>query len=463
MVDKTTIQGGKVLVVGAGCSGLAALRLLAEQGCQLWLSDGGSRQGLSQVDQDWLEENDVACEFEGHSQEFFSQAELIVVSPGVPLEMAALVEAQQQGTPVIGELELGWLFVNEPVIAITGTNGKSTVTTLVAQLLESQGKKVFVGGNIGTPLCHYVNGADKAEVLVLEVSSFQLDTAVSFRPRVGVLLNISPDHLDRYPSYQAYGDSKMRLFMNQANDDLAIINGDDQEVLSRKQMLPGQVQSFSRNDQGCEEGLLLVNRGNTEQYQLPSALNSSPNRENCQAAIMAARALGCSKEAVQKGLSSFRSLDHRLTEVLTINGVRFVDDSKATNIGAVQSALAGLQGGVILIAGGRDKGGDYRLLRPQVKQVVKHLVLLGEAAEEMATALADLVSVEQAKSMAEAVRLAAARGQKGDVVLLSPACASFDMFSSYGERGDVFCQAVHELAGHQDRPIKIKAALGEAA
>ena len=452
MIDASFFTKNKnVLVVGAGRSGMAALRLLAGKDCQLAISDGGPLKNLSIEDQQWLDDHKVFQEFDGHTVEMFLSAECIVVSPGVPLEMEEIIAATEKGIPVIGELELGALYTNKDIIAVTGTNGKTTVTTLIGELLEADGKEVFVGGNIGTPLCEYVTSSQTADVLVLEVSSFQLDTIVSFHPHIALLLNISPDHLDRYESYDAYADSKMKIFNRQKRDDYAVINGEDSEIKKRLTMIPSTIREFGRTKSSHARligntAVVMLPQGSEEEYKLPKELAVLPNGDNCLAAITAARLMGCTPEGIQHGLEGFHSLAHRLTEVTNIDGVVYIDDSKATNVGAVKSALSGIDKPVHLIAGGRDKGGDYQLLGQEIRTKVKNLILIGEAADIIAKEFDGDVAITRAASMNDAVVQASCLAESGDVVLLSPACASFDMFASYVERGNVFQKAVKKLS-----------------
>ncbi|MEN8139922.1 MAG: UDP-N-acetylmuramoyl-L-alanine--D-glutamate ligase [Thermodesulfobacteriota bacterium] len=436
-------RGRRLLVVGAGRSGLAALGLAHSKGCELALSDGGPQENLKAEERSWLAEQKVRSEFSGHSAELFNWAEVIVVSPGVPLDLPPLNEARARGTAIIAEMEFASLFTSRPIIAITGTNGKSTVTSLIAELLREAGQRVFMGGNIGTPLSEFVTSGQEADLLVLEVSSFQLDALDSFHAKVALLLNISPDHLDRYPSFAAYADSKMRIFMNQGADDVAIINEADGEIAKRRGEINSRILTFAASDEVSSR--LSVDLGpEPELYELPEELGREPNRQNALAAIQAVRALGY--PVAPSPFPAFATLPHRLQRVAEVEGVRYVDDSKATNIGATISALAGQKGRVILIAGGRDKGGDYRLLIPEVERVVARIIVLGEAAEKIRTALAPVVAVEEVAELAQAVRAAADQARQGDTVLLAPACASFDMFTGYAQRGELFQQAVRELA-----------------
>ena len=433
----------KVLVVGAGVSGMAACRLLKSKGCKVRLTDGKARERQAEADLVWLDENNIEQEFGGHADESFLKAGLIVVSPGVPLDIGPLNKARAQGITIIGELELGSWFFKGEIIAITGTNGKTTVTSMIGDGLSLAGRSVFIGGNIGTPLSAHVLSEKQAEVAVLEVSSFQLDSMACFKPKVALLLNISPDHLDRYKDYAAYVDSKMSIFAKQTNKDVAILCGTDEKIMARKDQLQGAIVLFDDEhwhiDQrhGC-----LVWREKDEAYTLRGLQMKRPNVQNCMAAISGCRVMGASKDVVQQMLRHFEIPAHRLTGIGTYNGVEFVDDSKATNIGAVQAALAGFSRPVVLIAGGRGKGGDYSMLCAEMGRIVKALILIGEAASEMQTAFAGVTHVVMADDMDDAVGQAVAVAREGDVVLLSPACASFDMYTGYAQRGEVFTRAV---------------------
>ncbi|MGV1098070.1 UDP-N-acetylmuramoyl-L-alanine--D-glutamate ligase [Thiovibrio sp. JS02] len=460
-------KGAHVVVVGLGASGVSAVRFLLGLGVKISVSEGGRQENLEGDLVRWLKENGVYVETGGHTSELFTSADCILVSPGVPLDIPALASARGEGIPVIGELALAKDFLRTPLVAITGTNGKSTVTTLIGDLIAADRKKVFVGGNIGVPLTDYLAGGQDCEAAVLEVSSYQLDGAGEFRPWVGVLLNITPDHLDRYASYDDYAAAKLSLFRHQQEGDVAVVNGDDAlvgawlgKVKEGKAPWPvrARLHVYGRNKKdglrAWLQGKIAViapdgrEKSDCEEYDLAGTpLAHAPNDENALAAILAARAMGVSREAIAGALACFQPLAHRLAFVAELAGVRYYDDSKATNVGAVHSALAGIQAPVVLIAGGRDKGGSYEMLVPQVKEKVRALVLIGEAKEKIAEAFAGLSRIVFAADMEEAVHLASSMARQGDVVLLSPACASFDMFKSYRHRGEVFCQAVQKLAG----------------
>lgn len=450
------IETGRVVVMGLGKSGLAAARFLLRQGAEVMVSEGAARETISTEILAWLTVKNIRCEFGGHSAEMFVAADLIVVSPGVPLDLPVLLAARAKKIPVIGELAFAEDYLQTPVVAVTGTNGKTTVTTLLGELLRADGKNVFVGGNIGTPLADYLVSSQNADVAVLEVSSFQLDTAENFRPDVGILLNITPDHLDRYDSFAEYGDSKFRLFARQRSGDKMIVNHDDPEIMKHLALSPpsaGQHFFFgcdhkAGNGASVLDGRVTVRSAaerSEEVYELPATLRNPPNDENSMAAILGARLMGCSERGIKRGLADFSTLPHRLAFVTDIGEVSYFDDSKATNIGAVDSALKAMTRPVILIAGGRDKGGDYRLLRCTVERHVKSMLLIGEARDKMAEIFTDLVDVEKVESLARAVQRAGEIAVAGDVVLLSPACASFDQFTSYEERGRVFQDEVFKL------------------
>jgi len=455
--------GDHVLVVGLGKSGYAAVRFLLDQGMRVSVSEGGraSQQDVEKIQ--WLREKGVFCEIGGHSPELFTKVDAILLSPGVPLLLPALAAAREKDIPIFGELALARDFMRAPLVAITGTNGKSTATTLVGELLRAAGKKVFVGGNLGTPLCEYLAGPQAAEWVVLEVSSFQLDTAGDFRPQVAILLNITPDHLDRYPSFEAYGDSKWSIFRHQQPADAAILDGDDPEIgrwvagvgadpvaayaINARRFVVGErTTGIGASMRGAVVEVRFDTAAAAEEYDLAGTpLAMAPNSHNAMAAIIAARCCGCAPAAIRQGLAAFEPLPHRLALVATVDGVAYYDDSKATNIGAVASALEGMKQPVVLIAGGLDKGGDYRIMRDIVRQKVKAMVLIGRARQLMADAFADMLPVVFAESLEEAVEKARDLARQGDLVLLSPACASFDMFKSYAHRGEVFRAAVLAL------------------
>jgi UDP-N-acetylmuramoylalanine--D-glutamate ligase len=336
---------------------------------------------------------------------------------------------------------------------VTGTNGKTTTTLLIGEMLKEEGKRAGVGGNVGDPLILFAEGGDRWEVLVAEISSFQLEAIEDFRPRFSILLNITEDHLDRYTSYDEYIEAKGRIFINQNSGDVAILNGDDPIVMGLREKVKAKKISFSlrkKLDEGAfSNGQKITLRlgAKGENYSLAETpLKGIHNVENMMAALTAARVYGCSKKAIQAALNRFQGLEHRLEFVREIGGVRFYNDSKGTNVGSVVKSLQSFSEPVILIAGGKDKNGDLSPLRELIQSRVKGLILIGEAKERMDRELGDLTDTAMAKTLEEAVLLAYQTARKGDVVLLSPACSSFDMFRDYKERGKIFKEAVHRIS-----------------
>lgn len=464
------LQGRHVLIVGLGKTGRAAVRFFRQHGARISVSESSPQKSLSPAVVAWLKEMNIVYETGGHSKDLFMSADLIFVSPGIPLTLAPLAEAKSRNIPVIGELALAAQYIQTPVVAITGTNGKTTVTTLLGSIFREAVENVFVGGNIGTPLIEYLSGPQEADIVVAEISSFQLDSGGGRNGmpfKTAILLNISPDHLERYISFAAYAESKFSIFAAQGPDDFAVLNADDAEIMNRRDQWPSCLTYFfgkqladlaGASIQGAEIHLknsssaTLPDNMHGEVYDLSSTcLQNSPNLQNTAAAILGARLMGCRQQDIQRGLTAFMPLEHRMTKVAEIGNVQYIDDSKATNVGAVYSALKGLQQPIILIAGGRDKGGDYSILAELVRQKVRHMLLIGEAKDAMARAFMAFTNIEMFTTLQEAVSRAADLAAAGDVVLLSPACASFDMFTGYAERGDVFKKSVLELRGNPSK------------
>jgi UDP-N-acetylmuramoylalanine--D-glutamate ligase len=446
--------GMRAVVVGLGKSGLAAVRYLHKQGLKVAVSE--FRETIPDQERIVLEQCNAELETGGHTVAFFTDADLVIPSPGVPADLPVLEATRSRDIPVLGELALAAEHIKVPVIAVTGSNGKTTVTGLIGHLLRCCGKKVFVGGNIGTPILEYVLEPGDAELVVLELSSFQLEEAGNFRPDIALLLNLSPDHIDRHGSFENYAEAKMHLFANQGRGDTAIVGLDDPFLATAPPASAEQVYGFG-SQSGCRariEGQSVhVQPGfgpdeAAEVYELAETrLSSRVNVYNAAAALLAVRAFGCDEEKIQAGLVDYQPPQHRMTPVGTIDGVQFINDSKATNVGAVVAALAGFGQGtekeVILIAGGRNKGGDFAPLLSAFQLHVKHLVLIGESAPDLA-AIAEKAGVghQLAVDMEEAVGSAFAAASSGDTVLLAPACASFDMFRNYEQRGEVFMKCV---------------------
>ncbi|MCG5053880.1 MAG: UDP-N-acetylmuramoyl-L-alanine--D-glutamate ligase [Myxococcales bacterium] len=447
------LQGKRVLVVGLGRSGQAAARLCAARGARVTVTDKQPAAALAGALATLP--GGVVEELGGHRAESFRHAELIVLSPGVP-EGPELQVARAAGVPVTGELELAARFTKATLVAITGTNGKSTTTTLCGAMLKGTGRPTFVGGNLGTPLAEAVGtpATDLGGLCVLEVSSFQAETFETFRPQVGVLLNITPDHLDRYGGQvDGYVAAKARLFAAQQESDFAVMNLDDGLVAEVARHVRAHWIAFSTRQALTEGGWLQgdslcirIPGGQIERYPADNPrLVGRHNQENALAALLAARLAGALPAEVHRGLVGFRPLPHRMEMVGQVDGVQYFDDSKGTNVGAAVAALTGFPRPVVLIAGGRDKGGSYAPLAETMGRVGRAVVVLGEAAGRIAEAMQGVMHVEHAHSMEDAVRKAAALAAAGDAVVLSPACSSFDMFRDYAERGERFAAAIRKL------------------
>ncbi len=453
----------RVLVVGLGRSGIAAAALCAARGARVTVTD---RRPASELTADLTTARaklpaTVAQELGGHRRETFLGADLIVLSPGVP-EIPELAAARAAGVEITGELELASCFVAGTIVGITGTNGKSTTTTLVGEMLRATGHPTFVGGNLGEPLCEAVGtpAAEAGGFCVVEVSSFQLETVATFHPRVAVLLNITPDHLDRYDGMDGYAAAKARIFASQAPDDFAVVNFDDSLAVRASDGARARREGFSILETLATGawlgGPLMVKLPGQppESYpaDLPWLLGQRHNQANALAALLAARLAGASPAEAHAGLLAFRALAHRMELVAEVDGVAYYDDSKGTNVGAVVAALDGFPRPVILIAGGRDKGGDYAPLAEVFGRVGRAAILIGEAAEKMQAAFRGNLPVERAPTLEAAVDAARRLARPGDAVVLSPACSSFDMFRDYAHRAEVFRRAVARVSGQEVAP-----------
>lgn len=468
------LEKKRVTVVGLGQSGEAAAALLAGQGAKVLVVDDEQKNrpsGLTALKAEYP----IEFHLGQWSTEDLLSAELIVVSPGVPLSRLPMSELATAEIPVIGEVELASWFLTAPVIAITGTNGKSTTTTLVSEMLKEDGRNVFLGGNIGTPLS--LAAFQPFDFIVAEISSFQLETIRTFKPKIAALLNVTDDHLDRHGTLQNYRAIKNRIFENQTRMDYAVINADNMNNTGSGEsvgavspgLLKGVTVYFSQNApipptrssppsphatrrwRGvyAEEGMIVSSLlGEKEPIieQRRLKLFGTHNLENVMAAVAITLLAGASREAIVRVLTRFSGLPHRMQPVREVKGVHYIDDSKGTNVGAVMKSLEGIDRPIILIAGGLDKQSDFTPLKEIVLRKVKRLILMGDALEKMADCFRGHPGIERVRSMKEAVLIAAASAAPGDVVLLSPGCASFDMFDNYRHRGQVFQQAVMELS-----------------
>ena len=444
-----------VLVVGLGSSGEAAARFLIERGVRVAATDSGDSERLRTLKAE-LEQAGAHVEIGGHSESFLDGVELVVLSPGVPPHALPVRLADERNIHVISEIELAYRYCAARIAAITGTNGKTTVTHLVETLLRVGGIECAVAGNIGKPLIECASTVGPGGVLVVEVSSFQLERIEQFRPHVGVLLNVTPDHMNRYDSLGKYARAKMRLFENQITDDVAILHESVVAMGLRPTSVAGQPRLVTYGE-GADcalrlEGDTVVSRRLGRRYALKGVwrLPGRHNLHNAMAGIAVAEAFGLESDAILEGLRMFRGLPHRLELVEEACGVRYINDSKATNVAAVATALDAIESSVVLIAGGLDKDLDFEPLRSWVRARVKKLVLIGEAAAKLKRIFAGDAECVRAGSLDEAVQTAAACARPGDVVLLSPGCASFDMFRDYADRGNRFKECVRSMPACTD-------------
>jgi UDP-N-acetylmuramoylalanine--D-glutamate ligase len=437
------LRGKKVIVVGLGKSGVAGARLCLAQGASVVGTDVRAASDLG----DDVRTLGIELRVGGHEGVEFENADVVVVSPGVP-GFSALDRAAAANVTVVGELELASWFARAPIVAIGGTNGKSTVTTAIAALLEAAGQRVFSGGNLGTPFADAV--LDDFDILVVEVSSFQLERAPSFHPKAAVLLNVTEDHLDRYSSFHAYATAKGNAFVNQTPDDVAVVPANDAVCAEQAKRGRARISTFGARgvsaDYEIESGDIVEQATGTRFPLSGTDFHGAHNYSNAAASVAVARAFGLDADTIQAGLRRFKALGHRMSLVAEIDGVRFYDDSKATNVGAAVTALSGLsEPRAVLIAGGRDKLGSYEPLVSALAEKGRAVVLIGEAADRIESAVGGRVPVSRARTMDDAVERARALAEPGDAVLLSPACSSFDMFESYADRGNRFAAAVKDI------------------
>ncbi len=444
------LKDKNILVVGLAKTGVACARFLAAKGACVTVTDMRDEAALAEQLAE-LAASEVRKTLGRHDEADFTAADLIVVSPGVPQEHPLLVAAKAKGVEIISEIELASRYIDAPLAAITGTNGKTTTTTLLGAIFKHNGYRTFVGGNIGNPLIELAESHQIVDQVVAEISSFQLEWISTFRPQVAALLNLSEDHLDRYPDYQAYIDAKLRIFENQTEEDFAVVNRDDPLVWKCAQGVKARLFPFSRTlelEEGifCRDGVITYRHDGHEEC-FPTAaiqLQGVHNQENIMAALACALLLGCRPDESYETVLCFESLHHRMEFVREVNGVGYYEDSKATNVGSVQKALESFDN-ITLIAGGKDKGGSYEPLAALVRERVRHLILIGEAAERMQAELGSLSDTRRAATLEEAVVLAAQVTAAGGTVLMSPACSSFDMFRDYEERAQRFIAAVKGL------------------
>jgi UDP-N-acetylmuramoylalanine--D-glutamate ligase len=449
----------RVLVVGLGKSGVASALFLKAKGAHVTVSDAKSEDQLGEAIPVLLDAG-IAVETGGHGERTFHGQDLIVVSPGVPVDAPSLVQARSLGETVIGEIELAAQFFPGTIVAITGSNGKTTTTTLAGELIAASGFPTIVGGNIGTPAISLVEGATPETMAVLEVSSFQLETIQTFRPKVAVVLNVTPDHLDRHRTFAAYVDAKARIFENQQESDFAVLNADDPTCAELSGRTRARVFWFSRKkevNQGAytRDGQIIFSDTKTESEVMPISeipLKGTHNLENVLAAICVGAVMGCKSEATRRAVREFKAVEHRLEYVATIRGVEYYNDSKATNVDAAIKALESFPANIHIILGGKDKGSDYSVLKDLLHQRAKRAYTIGAAAEKIESQIKGSAEIVHAETLDLAVKRIASAAEAGDIVLLAPACASFDQFQNYEERGRVFKQLVRALAEEAKLP-----------
>lgn len=442
----------KAAVIGIGKTGLATAAFLSKRGIHVLVTDEKPPAQWGEA-LTFLKNLPTEIAIAPYGPEILTGVDLVVPSPGIYPANAILQEAVRRKVEVLSELELAGRFLKTPMVAITGTNGKTTTTSLIGEILRNAGKKVFVGGNIGEPLIGYTDGPQDAEWAIIEVSSFQLQWAKNFHPKIALLLNVTPDHIDYHGSMNAYREMKERIFACQTPDDLAILNGDENDSFSLAERLPARVEFFSSSRPVLSgifrEGKNLVHilpDGNRDEYPLEIMnLPGKHNMENVMAAIMAARGCGCAPAGIATAVAEFRGLPHRIEFVSEINGVRFYDDSKGTNVGAVLRAVESFTEPLVLLLGGRDKEGDFDALIPAIKKMVKETVIFGEAREKINSLIGKEVKTTVCATLKDALQTAYRMASPGDAVLLSPGCSSFDEFKNYKDRGDRFQEWVKQL------------------
>ncbi len=443
-------------VVGLGISGFGAALLLSRKGWRVRVTESADDPQIRRRAEALSKEKNIELEIGSHTKDFVKGSRLVIASPGAKNESVPLVWAEELKIPVIDEIELGYRFCPARIVAVTGTNGKSTTTTLIGEILKAGGYDAVVCGNIGYSFCEKILGLGRKSVIVLEVSSFQLQRTAAFRPYVALFLNITQNHLDRHAGFKEYLDSKLKIFANQKRSDWAILNYKDKHLKAAYKGRKAKALYFGASadvDGAClKQGAIYVRSANeikrfvrTDEFPL----KGSHNANNVMAATLAGLIFNVKPETIRHALRAFKGLEHRFEFVRDVGGVTFINDSKATTVDAAMSAMRALNTPVILIAGGRDKGSDFTILRNMVEEKVKGIVLIGEAKNKIRTQLLGTTSMYDAKDLREAVACSFDLAQRGDTVLLSPMCASFDMFKNFEQRGEIFKQIVNALSGSQ--------------
>lgn len=416
--------GKKVTVIGSARSGQAAARLAVKLKAKVRISEAAGEETVEHDFKDWAAQQDILFEFGGHTKDFIITSDLLIVSPGVRLDAAVLQWAHSEGIPVWGEIELASQCCSRPIIAVTGSNGKTTVVTLIKDVLNKTGKKVQLCGNVGVPFSDYCLDLDAVDYVVLEMSSFQLETVLDFKPHIALFLNFSQNHLDRHKDIDAYFHAKKRIFENQASQDYAVLNAGEERIKGLAVGLQANVNFFNKSD---------------------SSGNGTPLNPNFLAVAEVAKILNIPRENCQEVFDSFQGIEHRLERVRTLNGIDFINDSKATTAEAGRWAIENIDQPIVMICGGRDKNTDFSVLTDLVSQKVKKMVVFGEARDKLKRTFDSVVGIKECDSLQQAVPRARACAALGDCVLLSPMCASFDSFKNFEERGNAFKEIVKNL------------------
>jgi UDP-N-acetylmuramoylalanine--D-glutamate ligase len=454
-VKSMDVNNKRVLVVGLGKSGVASALFLAERGATVAVSDAKSPEQLRE-EIPVLLDHGISVETGQHGERTFRDQDLIVVSPGVPFDVPQLVHARDVGIPVIGEVELAARYLRGHIVAVTGSNGKTTTTTLAGEILSAGDRKTLVGGNIGTPAISLVDRSTEDTWIVLEISSFQLETVETFHPYIAVVLNITPDHLDRHHTFENYAAAKVRIFENQTATDFAVLNADNEPCIQMAAGATASVRWISRTKEIATGAFVraerIVWRDDTGEREIMPvseiSLKGAHNVENVLAAVCVGMLAGVEPERIRLAVATFKAVEHRLEYVATVRGVEYYNDSKATNVDAAIKALQSFPGRIHLILGGKDKGSDYSVLNELLKERVKRVYTIGAAAAKI-EAQASGTEIASAGTLEAAVRRASEAATAGDIVLLAPACASFDQFESYEHRGRAFKEIVRQLAARK--------------
>ncbi|OGB60464.1 MAG: UDP-N-acetylmuramoylalanine--D-glutamate ligase [Caldithrix sp. RBG_13_44_9] len=449
-LNRAQLKGTRIAVLGAARSGIAVSKLLVSAGASVLLSEVKPASQLT-VDLTSLQKAGIAVETGKHSEAVLESA-LICISPGLPLDIPILKQAQQKGIPIVGEIEIASWFCKSPIFAITGSNGKTTTTTLAGQIFKKNEPSTVVAGNIGNPFSEFMLNKEQPAYVILEISSFQLETICSFHPRIAVLMNLTANHLDRYPDFDSYAGAKLNILMNMSADDLLIYNGDDSYLCKHLKNSKPRKLVFSQRPHSLEgafwehDTIVIQTEKKQQTIQLKKYQLQGPhNHYNMMVAALLAHLQHIPDKIIALEIAAFSGIEHRLELVRELNRISFFNDSKATTVDSLSYALQSFPGNIILIAGGKDKGGDFSEVNQLLKERVKVTILIGQASERMSEAWTKVIPVLRARTLPEAVKIAYHHAYPGDIVLLSPACSSFDMFRDYEDRGEQFKKIVAGL------------------